>query len=102
MKKDHTCTSTHAEMDALKKINNWKNKPKELDLLVIRLSKSGLLGESRPCANCIKRLLASRLKIHNVYYSTVDGILVCEKLKFMLHDSRTYISTGFKKRLFIK
>ena len=72
--------STHAEMDVLRKIyknlqtqTNSKKKEK-YDVLVIRITKTGKLGSSRPCFHCINSMLSTSLvKIQYVYYSTNDG-----------------------------
>lgn len=75
----------HAEINAFMKINKWKNRPKILDLLVIRYSKSGKLGESRPCFHCIMKLKQSNIGLRNVYYSTNNGIIIKEKFNNMLY-----------------
>lgn len=92
--------SRHAEHAALVKLVKMRNRPEIVNLLVIRFSKSGILGSSRPCYNCIKRLeaYASRynIKIANIYYSTNDGTIESENLKFMKDSYKTYIANGFK------
>lgn len=90
--------SIHAEVDALNKL---KKKPaiknKHYDLLVVRLTKTNILGESRPCQHCIQSLLQSGIKIRNVYYSTKNGTIACETLKTMIDSDLTYISTGYRR-----
>ncbi len=65
--------SKHAEIDAYNKIRNYKNMPKKIDIFVIRLTKLGILAESRPCYHCLDFLEKSGLNIKYVYYSTSDG-----------------------------
>lgn len=65
-----TCTTIHAELDALSKINTWRECPKKIDLIVIKINKNGEIGEAKPCGHCIKVLDDSKLKIKNVYYSS--------------------------------
>lgn len=86
--------NAHAEQNALKKLTTRQIKMKNISLLVIRLSKSGVLGESRPCMHCIKAMERSKIKIKWVYYSTKGGIIVREKLSNMLESEKTYISSG--------
>lgn len=87
--------SLHAEIDAYSKIKNYKNIPKKLDLLVIRITNGGNLAESRPCFHCINILAKSKLNIKNVYYSTSGGIIVCEKFTDLILNSKKYITGGF-------
>ena len=98
-RKEHTCTSTHAEVDAIKKIVNWKNKPKKLDLIAIRISKNGIIGESRPCQHCIKYIANSTVRIIDIYYSTMKGIIK-ESFNRMIYSENNHMSSGhrFKKR----
>jgi hypothetical protein len=104
LRKLSTCPlSTHAEMHMLYKINknpklsNRQNK--KYDILVIRISKNGSLGMSRPCYHCIKTLLANNnINIVNVYYSDNDGNIICEKLVNMADSELTVISSGWKTR----
>ena len=89
--------STHAEIVALKKLLKWRNKPKQLDLVVIRCSKSGVLGESRPCYHCLERLMKEhKIVIRNVYYSTYNKEIQKERFAEMLNDSRTKKSSGYR------
>lgn len=89
--------TTHAEVDAYKKIKNYRNTPAKLDLLVIRITNGGRLAESRPCFHCIGILAKSRLNIKNVYYSTSSGIIVCETFENLVKNSK-YITKGFLRK----
>jgi hypothetical protein len=75
--------SRHAEMDVIRKIRHKKNVPAKVDLLVIRLSKTGILGESKPCYHCMECLRDSNLGIQNIFYSTADGKIVKETFSEM-------------------
>lgn len=97
-----TPTSIHAEMDALNRlIKNWNNRErtKAINLLVIRLTKTGVLGESRPCYHCLLRLQQIGLKIKYIYYSTADGRIAREKFSTMIESDKTYISLGNRRKL---
>lgn len=86
--------SKHAEIDALNKIKNKKNIPKNIDLLVIKLTKSGKLSSSRPCIHCLNSLEKSNLKFKNIYYSDSNGNILKEKFSNMKNNPTTYISSG--------
>ncbi len=92
--KNHLDPSTHAEIDAVNKVITWKNRPKKMDLLVIRVSATGILGESRPCYHCLKKMMLSGVNIIDVYYSTSDGTIIHEKFKDMLKSDIVHISFG--------
>jgi hypothetical protein len=86
--------NSHAERNILKKVSASPHKPKRsVNLLVLRLSGTGVLGESRPCLHCIEAMERSRIKIAWVYYSTIDGTVVREKLTDMKSSRKTYISS---------
>jgi hypothetical protein len=90
---NHTGKSQHAEMAALYKLNMKKCR-KQLNLVVIRVSKTGVLGESKPCSNCIKQLQQSKLKFKYIIYSNKEGKLVKELFK---HMKPSYVSSGFRQ-----
>ncbi len=97
--------STHAEMDVLRKIYksttipNTSKRIDKFDVLVIRISKTGKLGSSRPCFHCINSMMNTPIaKIQYVYYSTNDGKIVREKLDTMLESELTIVSTGWRIR----
>jgi len=90
--------SKHSEVDALNKIKYRRNNPKSVSMFVIRLSKTGVLGESRPCYHCLQTMLKSRLNIKYIYYSTATGLIIREELCNMLQSVKTYISWGVKDK----
>lgn len=75
--------SIHAEHDA---INNLPSTKQTIDvnILVIRLTKSNELNMSKPCGNCIRILKSYPPKkgynIKDVYYSDENGNIVKTKL----------------------
>ena len=56
-------------------------KPKNLNIMVIRLNANGDLNNARPCYQCT--LMLKNLGINKVYYS-VDNNIVCEKIANMI------------------
>ena len=97
--------STHAEMQALIRTIKWQKRHQThhipLNLLVIRLNKHGILGESRPCYHCISYLHSSSIPIKWVYYSTEAGTIVKERFKHMVatKESHATISSGMRKKM---
>ena len=89
----------HAEVNAFKKIKfkNFKCR-KSIDLLVLSVSKIGKFGIYRPCYHCLKYLEGKRIKLRNIYYSTDEGEILCEKFKDMLDLGIYYICK--RKRTF--
>jgi hypothetical protein len=85
----------HAEIHAIEKLDHQKIK-KSVNLLVVRLSKSGELGESRPCYHCLQSLKKTKIKIKYVYFSTESKIITREKFKNMLCVNIFYVSSGHK------
>ena len=97
---DYQTLSIHAEDDGMNnliRINRYKRKlkPKEkIDILVIRLSKTGVLGPSRPCRSCLLRLAKSPFPINHIYYSNGTEEICREKFKDMYNSPLTYMSSG--------
>jgi len=101
--KHHKKYSIHAEHAGLRnfiKITSYKkiiDKHDKINILVIRFTKNGILNNSRPCKNCIIRLMKCGLNIHKIYYSNHDGNIYYEKLNTMYDNPLTKISSGFRK-----
>lgn len=71
--------SDHAESHAIHKLKNIHGTPKKrLHILVIRVSKSGKMLNSKPCKSCCELLL--RNNIRHIMYSTGDGAIVYEHI----------------------
>jgi hypothetical protein len=56
-------------------------KPKNLNIMVVRISASGLLVNARPCYQCT--LMLKSLGINKVYYS-IENSIICEKVSQMI------------------
>jgi len=102
--------STHAEIKALNKllksigsIKNISHRHNKYNLIVIRLTKTGMMGFSRPCQHCINRLLKTNMiNIVNIYYSVNENKIIKEDLTSILNTSLTYISFGWMKNIIKK
>ena len=93
------CYGRHAEMSAIKKLPPLKDKKKKkvVNLLVIRVSCSGQLKNSRPCKKCIEKLQMIRgYKIKNVYYSTSDGTIVMVRFSNLINSNNQHVSRRFR------
>lgn len=90
----------HAETDALQHLPpNRSKRWITLDLLVVRVTKTGNIKNSRPCVKCIEFMMkVSGYKIRNVYYSNSNGEIVCEKLLDLYHSEEQHVSLAFKKK----
>lgn len=90
-------------MDVCRKLlkKNIFKKNASLDIYVIRMRSDNTLADSRPCKHCIICLLKLekllKIKIHNVYYSTIDVYIFCEKLQHM-NPNTAYITSGERRR----
>uniref|UniRef100_A0A6C0AEF6 CMP/dCMP-type deaminase domain-containing protein n=1 Tax=viral metagenome TaxID=1070528 RepID=A0A6C0AEF6_9ZZZZ len=81
--KDKTCTTIHAELDALKKVSKLKNCPKNADLIIINVKKNGDLNNGKACEHCLFILKNSKINFKNIYYSNIiEGNVCIVKEKF--------------------
>ena len=93
----------HAEISALMHIPKSKHR-EEYNLLVLRVTRSGILTSAKPCYHCIKQLMrATNIKIKNVFYSDPPGIIQCssfnELVDEVVNGTYTYISSGYRLRM---
>jgi cytidine deaminase len=93
----------HAEHDALQ---NLPRRPRNKRIrtayaVVVRTSRTGELGESKPCAHCVNRLKNHALRlgysVSHVYYSTRDQSMECVKID-ELENTHTSSYYRFLKR----
>jgi len=79
---NHTEPGTHAEHNALLKLKPLKNKKKLvlINLLVVRLSRTNKIQNSKPCNNCIQKMkyipAQKGYKLQNIYYSGNDENII--------------------------
>ena len=99
--------TTHSEEDAiynLPKAPTNKNKLININIIVIKTSKTGILSLSKPCIHCI--LLMNTLPnkkgyiIKNIYYSDENGNIIKTTINKLLldkiHVSNYYRINNFK------
>jgi hypothetical protein len=71
------------KLSALYQAKQHKSKVKQpIDILVVRFSRNGLLGNSRPCSTCQEWLSKTNksFRIRYVYYSTDADTIVRERV----------------------
>ena len=92
--------SIHAESDGINNLHRlnmhrrFLKLGERIDVLVVRLSKTGVIGFSRPCRNCLLRLAKSPYPISKVYYSVDPDTIRCEKFKYMFDSPLTKMSSA--------
>ena len=92
--------SIHAESDGINNLHRlnmhrrFLKLGEKIDILVVRLSKTGIIGSSRPCRNCLLRLAKSPYPINKVYYSYDPDTIRCEKFKYMFDSPLTRMSSA--------
>lgn len=98
--------TTHAEENAIRKLPMLPRKKhlKKVDLLVIRTSKTGVLGSSKPCIHCLM-LLQTKLpekgyKVQNIYYTSQHGDIHEATLKSLLEEDNIHMSRYYRDRCF--
>jgi len=89
--------SIHAEMNVIK--NTIVDKKQKYILFVGRLNGAKQWGNSRPCRDCLVRLLKCKIMIKEIIYTTANGYY-CEKLNIeTLQSEKTQFSGYVKKRI---
>lgn len=96
--------SIHAEQDAVRKLPRHKriNRFKKLDILVIRVNRSGSLGNSKPCLQCLQTLAENLPEkgytLSKVYYSNDMGEILETKLQTLLTEDTPHITKYYQCR----
>ena len=83
MKHRHWVESLHAEQAALLTLD-W-NKLQGCSMLVVRVSKTGVFGNCRPCPMCSK--IINHVGIKNVFYTNGRGEIVSVRAKTLLENN---------------
>ena len=96
--------STHAEISALQKLRSeyirGNHRILKMDLIVVRLSKTGMMNNAEPCYHCLKQLEnATYVNIKNVYYSSGPTRIECRKFSDMIAAPTSFISSGYRHRM---
>ena len=100
--------TVHSERDAINRLPLRKSKNlKKVDILIIKTSKTGVLGNSHPCLKCIQDLniLPQKYgyKIRKVHFSNYDGTITSMSLSNLNNSDSKYKSKYYReKNWFIK
>jgi hypothetical protein len=100
------CRTIHAEADAISKLKpRQKTKYlKPVNICVIKTSKTGKLGYSRPCFNCMLGMLNNApmkgYRIEWVYFTTMEGNLERHKLSHLIQSGKYHVSSFYKNSNF--
>lgn len=93
----------HAEENAIRKLPTLprKSRLKKVDILVIRTTKQGRLGCSRPCMNCLMTmnnwLPEKGYSVGTVYFSEDDGEISHMSFRRMFEDiDKAHVSRYYK------
>ena len=98
----------HAEHDALRKLMPLRNKKKleSINILVIRVSSKNKIQPSKPCSDCIDKMILMPPKIgyniKNIYYSDSGGSIVKTNLNTLDTEEKHYTKYFRHKRRLIK
>jgi len=83
------------ELLRIRKIKSKTNN--KMNLLVLRINKSGQLCESAPCYHCTKLLSENNcIQIDKLYYSRSDETITCIKFDDWIKNGTSHISKGWK------
>jgi cytidine deaminase len=94
--------TTHAEVDAINKLKprNKTNNIKSVNICIIKTSKTGKLGNSKPCFNCIVNMIElppkKGYKIEWVYFSTKTGTIDKYKLSKLFETGNYHVSSFYR------
>ena len=91
----------HAEVDAFNKLTHLYNKKKtNIDLIILRLSSTNKLQNSKPCNNCVNKLyyLPHRkgYKLNNIYYSHELHYLIQTTLSSLINEN-AHVSKFYRR-----
>jgi hypothetical protein len=72
-----------------------ESKVQKLDLVVVRVNKTGVQCNARPCHNCLNMMKA--VGIRKVYYSVSSDKIICENVKDMISIQASSITKYIAK-----
>jgi len=96
-------STVHAEISALNKLKNINSKKcKKINLLVIKVSYTGKVGNSKPCIKFIEKMYCLPIdkgySIKNVYYSDDKGNIIKNKIQNLIEDENKHLSRYYKRK----
>lgn len=96
----HSEKSACYNLKPLQKKNKNKKNLKKISAIIIKVSKRGYLGMSKPCLSCLVSLsIMPRQKgyvIDKIYYSDESGNIVSSNISKLLYDEQPHVSRFYK------
>ena len=94
--------SIHAEVSAILKYYRNSNKPLNNNkkiLLTVKLSKTGVIGNSKPCINCVRYIKDNfdNLNLKNIYFSTEHRTLESINKDGLIESNFRFSKAALKK-----
>ena len=92
---------THAEIDVMRKFISKmfkkRIKYKEVDMIVIKISKTGVITNSQPCYHCALEIAnQKKIKIKNIYFSNNDHLVEKHNFNKWFNNTKHHISKGWR------
>lgn len=98
-------SSQHAEVDAMYHLpprKNWKHRLQVVSILVVRVSRTGTIGNSAPCIHCLRSMthLPPRMGyyIDKIHYSNQAGKIVSYKLDDLIEIDKQHITSFHRNK----
>jgi len=96
-------STIYAEISALNKLKYVQSKKcKKINLLVIKVSYTGKIGNSKPCIKCIEKMhclpIEKGYSIKNIYYSDENGKIIKNKIQNLINDDNKHLSRYYKRK----
>jgi hypothetical protein len=97
------CYGLHAEMDAIRKLPpTYGSRIITLDLIIVRIGKTGVLKNSGPCFKCLEHLNRMKNKtnyrVKYIYYSDSSGNVKRVKFMDLLMSGDKHMSFRFRPK----
>ena len=103
-KANESLGTIHAEDCAIRNLQPLpKNKKyNRINIIIIRTSKTGVLGNSKPCLHCIMRLYKNLPEkgyiLNKVYYTDSNGNIQQVRLADLMDDKDKHVSMFYANR----
>ena len=98
-------SSTHAEVDAMHHLpprKNCRQRLQVVNLLVVRVSRTGIIGNSAPCIHCLRTMthLPPRMGyyIDKIYFSNAAGEIVSYKLDSLIEIDEQHVTSFHRNK----
>lgn len=95
-------STIHAEISVFNKLKTIESKKcKKINILILKVSNTGLISNSKPCLKCIEAMtmlpITKGYMIRNVFYSDNNGNIIKNTLYNLVNDENKHLSRYYKK-----